>query len=115
MLYCIRFPLQQATPDWLMWAPEHTIFQLLDCRAKLDTGETSQASTLASILGSGWVFHTTRVRLDSSAMSACECSQNFSMMVCCTQDGEFQDTHCHFLISGSQHYQNIFPHNIDCT
>ena len=56
-----------------MWAPEHTIFQLLDCRAKLlPAGEAGQASTLALALGSGWVFHTTRVRLDSPAVSAHE-------------------------------------------
>lgn len=26
MLYCIKFPLQQAAPDWPVWAPENVIF-----------------------------------------------------------------------------------------
>lgn len=67
MLYCITFPLQQAAPEWPMWAPENTIFSLLKCGAKLvAAGEAGQASILAF----GWVFHTTPVQLESSPVPA---------------------------------------------
>lgn len=62
MFYCIKFPLQQAAPDWPMWAPENTIFPLLNCGAKfvaaVETGQFRPA-----LWKFGWVFHTTPVQL----------------------------------------------------
>lgn len=45
MLHCIKFPVQQAAPDWPMWAPENTIFSLLNCGAKLVAAEEAGQSS----------------------------------------------------------------------
>lgn len=82
MLYCIKFPLQQAAPDWPMWAPENTILSLLNCGAKLvAAGEAGQSWHLAG--------YSTPVQLESSALPA------HAELPELLQDGESQDTLCH--------------------
>lgn len=92
-----------------MWAPDHKIFQPLDRRAKLlAAGEAGQASSLALALGSGWVFHTTQVRMDSSATSGQEVLPEL------LRDGFLHAgwrTSRHTLVSSSRHYQNMLLHN----
>lgn len=68
MLYCIKFPLQQAAPEWPVWAPENTIFSLLKCGAKLvAAGEAGQSRPAFCI----WLGTPhTPVQLESSAVPA---------------------------------------------
>lgn len=112
MLYCIKFPLQQAAPDWPTWAPENTIFSLLELWGQT-CGSRGSRAIQAGTLAFGWVFHTPPGPLESSAVPAHTELPELPQEGCLQAGWRVSRHTLSLLISGSQHYQTILLHNLE--
>lgn len=114
--YGIKFPLQQATLDWLtcmLLSIQFSNRLTAEPNCWLQGKQTRQAPWHKHWDLAGY-FTPHKWGWTALPSMPINCSQNFPVMVSCMQDGEPQDTRCPFLLSGSQHYQNILLHNKDC-